>query len=191
MDICGAVLALVIFSPVMILTALLVKLTSKGPIIFKQERIGLAARPFCIYKFRSMCNGAESMQKELLRFNEATGPVFKMRNDPRVTPSGRFIRRWSRDELPQFWNVLKGDMSLVGPRPYMPYEVDVYKPLHFRRLEVLPGMTGIGQISGRSRLTFQEVVNFDLEYIERRSLLLDLQILLKTLPVVFSGRGAR
>ncbi|MBC7261827.1 MAG: sugar transferase, partial [Chloroflexi bacterium] len=119
------------------------------------------------------------------------GGVFKPANEKRITPVGRWLRKTSLDELPQLFNVLKGDMSLVGPRPSMPYEVDVYKPWHFRRLEVLPGITGLAQVRGRSSLTFQEIVSIDLEYIERRSLLLDLEILLKTLPVVLSARGAR
>jgi lipopolysaccharide/colanic/teichoic acid biosynthesis glycosyltransferase len=121
----------------------------------------------------------------------AHGGVFKPANDKRITPVGAFLRKASLDELPQLFNVLKGDMSLVGPRPSMPYEVDVYKPWHFRRLEVLPGMTGLAQVSGRSSLTFKDIVNFDIQYIEQSSLLVDLRILLQTLPVVFSGRGAR
>ena len=199
-DIVSSTLLLVLLSPLSLAIGILIKATSPGPAILVQERVGQGGRVFLFFKFRSMYNNSDRsadvrFAREYINGNHpvitAHGGVFKPANDKRITPVGRFLRKASLDELPQLFNVLKGDMSLVGPRPYMPYEVDVYKPLHFRRLEVLPGMTGLGQVSGRSRLTFQQVVDFDLEYIERRSLLLDLQILLKTLPVVFSGRGAR
>jgi lipopolysaccharide/colanic/teichoic acid biosynthesis glycosyltransferase len=184
----------------MIVVALAVKLTSSGPAILVQERVGQGGRVFAFYKFRSMFNNGDRSEDEHFAREyidggrgavAPPGGVFKPANDSRVTPVGRFLRKTSLDELPQLINVLKGDMSLVGPRPSMPYEVDVYKPWHFRRLEVLPGITGLAQIRGRSSLTFRDIVKIDIEYIEGCSLPLDLEILLKTLPVVLSQRGAR
>jgi len=199
-DIVASALLLILLSPLLLAIGIVIKATSPGPAILVQERVGQGGRVFLFYKFRSMYNNIDRTAgmhyaREYINGNQSAlttnGGVFKPANDKRITPVGRFLRKASLDELPQLFNVLKGDMSLVGPRPYMPYEVDMYKPLHFRRLEVLPGMAGLAQISGRSSLTFQEIVNFDLDYIERRSLLLDLQILLKTLPVVLSAQGAR
>lgn len=184
----------------MLAIALAIKATSPGPAILVQERVGKGGKIFAFYKFRSMYNHSDHSRDEQYARNyihgnhhvaAPRGGVFKPANDHRITPMGRWLRKTSLDELPQLFNVLKGDMSLVGPRPSMPYEVDAYKPRHFRRLEVLPGITGLAQIKGRSSLTFKEIVSIDIEYIERRSLLLDLEILLKTLPVVLSGRGAR
>jgi lipopolysaccharide/colanic/teichoic acid biosynthesis glycosyltransferase len=186
--------------PLMLVVAIAIKATSQGPAILVQERIGRGGRVFGFLKFRSMYDNPDrSLDERFARdyINGHSGPaarwqgVFKPANDKRVTPVGRLLRKTSLDELPQFLNVLKGDMSLVGPRPSMPYEVDVYKPWHFRRLEVLPGMTGLAQVKGRSNLTFREIVRIDIDYIQRRSFLLDLGILLKTLPVVLSRRGAR
>ena len=200
LDIVAATLLLLLLSPVMLVIALLIKATSAGPAILVQERIGKGGKVFAFYKFRSMYNDLDrSLDERFARgyINGNPHPaatwdgVFKPANDQRVTPVGRFLRKASLDELPQLFNILKGDMSLVGPRPSMPYEVDVYKPWHFRRLEVLPGMTGLAQVNGRSNLTFKDIVKIDLEYIERRSLWLDLQILLRTVPVVLSAQGAR
>ncbi len=199
-DILGALLLLILLSPLLIAIAAIIRLTSSGPAILIQERVGKGGRIFPFFKFRSMYNDTDRsadirFAREYINGNHtaiaASGGVFKPANDKRITPIGRIIRKASIDELPQLFNVLRGEMSLVGPRPSMAYEIDVYKPWHFRRLEVLPGMTGLAQVRGRSSLTFQQIVSYDIEYIERRSLLLDLQILLQTPMVVFSGRGAR
>jgi len=200
LDIVGGTLLLLLLLPLMLVIAVAIKATSPGPAILVQERVGKGGKVFPFYKFRSMYNNLDrSIDVGFARayihgLPSATvewDGVFKPANDKRVTPIGRLLRKASLDELPQLFNVLKGDMSLVGPRPSMPYEVDVYQPWHFRRLEVLPGITGLAQINGRSNLTFKEIVKIDIKYIERRCLLLDLKILLKTMPVVLSGRGAR
>lgn len=170
--------------------ALVIKFTSPGPIIFRQPRVGRAGRPFTAYKFRTMRVGAEDEVGQLAHLNEATGPLFKIRNDPRLTPFGKVLRRLSLDELPQLWNVLRGDMSLVGPRPPLPNEVDRYEDWHQKRLEVSPGMTGLWQVSGRSELSFDEMVMLDIYYIENWSPWLDLWILIKTIPSVLMARGA-
>ncbi len=190
-DVVVSAVLLVVLSPFMLLVALLVKLTSEGPAIYKQTRCGLYGRPFTLYKFRSMIKGAEDVLWEIKRFNEMGGPVFKMRNDPRVTPLGRFLRKWSIDELPQFWNVLKGEMSLVGPRAPLPDEVREYTRWQRRRLSVKPGITCLWQVSGRSEIDFAQWMKLDLEYIDNWSLLLDFKILLKTIPTVLLARGAR
>ncbi|CAH0121703.1 UDP-glucose:undecaprenyl-phosphate glucose-1-phosphate transferase [Paenibacillus sp. CECT 9249] len=181
---------LALLSPLLCIVALLIKIDSKGPVFFKQKRIGKSGSTFHMYKFRSMIYDAEEMKKKLERHNEATGPVFKMKNDPRVTRIGRFIRKYSIDELPQLFNVLRGEMSLIGPRPPLPEEVERYTDQHWIRLDVLPGITGLWQVSGRSDLTFEEWVNLDIYYIEKWSVSLDIKILLKTIPVVLKGEGA-
>jgi exopolysaccharide biosynthesis polyprenyl glycosylphosphotransferase len=190
MDVTLALLALVILSPVLLLTAIAIKLDSPGPVLFRQKRVGKGGREFYIYKFRSMRQDAEQYLSELEQHNEAKGPLFKIRDDPRCTAVGKFIRRTSIDELPQFYNVLRGEMSLVGPRPPLPREVDRYQPWHRRRLEVAPGITGLPQVSGRSNLTFDEMAFLDLYYIQNWSPALDTMILLRTLPNVLLGRGA-
>jgi exopolysaccharide biosynthesis polyprenyl glycosylphosphotransferase len=190
LDVLLAGAGLVLLAPLWGLIALVVRLDSPGPILFCQERVGRGGAHFILLKFRSMRQDADQVVKELLVFNEATGPLFKMRKDPRLTRIGRFLRRWSLDELPQLWNVLRGDMSLVGPRPPLPREVDQYEPWQLRRLEAAPGLTGLWQVSGRSELSFDEMVMLDLYYIENWSLALDLRILLRTLPAVFRGGGA-
>jgi len=177
-------------APVALVIAAAIRLESPGPILFCQPRVGRNGRVFTLYKFRSMQEGADAARARLHSRNEATGPIFKMRGDPRITRVGRIIRRLSLDELPQLWNVLRGDMSLVGPRPPMPCEVTEYEPWHLRRLDVAPGMTGLWQVSGRSHLTFDEMVMLDLFYAENWSLLLDLKILLRTVPTVLRGTGA-
>jgi exopolysaccharide biosynthesis polyprenyl glycosylphosphotransferase len=182
---------LVVLMPFMLLIGLLVKLTSKGPIIYRQVRCGLYGRRFVLHKFRSMRDGAEDVLWEIKHLNEMDGPVFKMRNDPRVTPLGRILRKTSIDEWPQFWNVLKGDMSLVGPRAPLPEEVKEYTRWQRRRLSVKPGITCLWQVSGRNEIDFHEWMKLDLHYIDNWSLLLDLKILLRTLPVVLLGKGAR
>lgn len=189
-DVFVALLALIILSPLMIVTALLVKLTSPGPIFYRQERVGKWGKTFGCYKFRSMYIDADKRKADLMAKNEADGPVFKMKKDPRVTLVGRFIRKMSIDELPQLLNVLKGDMSLVGPRPAVPNEVDEYDFNSRARLNVIPGITGLQQVSGRSDLNFQRWIELDLQYIEEQSLWTDIKILLKTIPAVIFARGA-
>jgi lipopolysaccharide/colanic/teichoic acid biosynthesis glycosyltransferase len=181
---------LVALSPVLALVVLAVKLTSPGPVLFRQIRFGARGRPFTMYKFRSMVADAEMFRAALAGANEVTGPVFKIREDPRLTAIGAFLRRTSLDELPQLWNVLRGEMSLVGPRPAVPSEVARYEPWQRRRLSMKPGLTCLWQISGRSRVAFDRWMRLDLEYVDRWSLGLDLWILVRTIPAVLSGRGA-
>jgi exopolysaccharide biosynthesis polyprenyl glycosylphosphotransferase len=190
-DIVGATAALVVLAPLMLLVALAIKLTSSGPIIYAQDRCGFNKRPMRMLKFRSMRAEAEQQQATLEDRNEAQGPVFKIRDDPRITPLGRMLRKYSVDELPQLFNVLRGDMSLVGPRP-LPWR-DVHRinrPSDMRRFSMRPGLTCLWQVQGRSNLGFERWVELDLEYIDRWSLGLDCQILLKTIPAVLSGKGA-
>jgi exopolysaccharide biosynthesis polyprenyl glycosylphosphotransferase len=189
-DLIGSGLFLVFFAPVMALLSLLIRLDSPGPAIFSQKRVGRFGRSFDVYKFRSMRVGAEEELAKLNELNEATGPIFKMRNDPRLTRFGRWLRRMSLDELPQFWNVLRGEMSLVGPRPALPSEVEQYQEWHKRRLEVSPGMTGLWQVSGRSELTFDEMVMLDIYYIENWTPWMDIGIVLRTIPTVLFAQGA-
>lgn len=189
-DIIVSTLGLIIFSPILGLTALLIKLEDRGPVFFAQERIGKWGKPFTMYKFRSMIIGADDVKDELLEKNEAGGVIFKMKRDPRITEVGYVLRRFSLDELPQLYNVLKGDMSLVGPRPHPTSEVADYSLSDRRRLQVIPGITGLWQVSGRSNLPFEKQVALDIQYIESQSLWGDIVLLLKTIPVVLLGRGA-
>lgn len=189
-DLVVAVLLLISLAPLFGLIALLIKLDSPGPIIFQQVRVGRNGKEFKCYKFRTMVADAEQRQPALEQTNPSSSPWFKLRDDPRRTRVGRFLRRASLDELPQLYNVLRGEMSLIGPRPGTPQEVAKYQPWHMRRLSASPGMTGLWQVSGRSELTFDEMVLLDLYYVENWSLLLDFKILLRTGPAVFSGRGA-
>jgi exopolysaccharide biosynthesis polyprenyl glycosylphosphotransferase len=190
-DILGAALGLLVLGPLlMVPIAVAIKLSSSGPVLFRQTRSGLRGRQFTMYKFRSMVGNAEMLRGPLEAFNEVSGPVFKMKNDPRVTRFGRFLRRTSLDELPQLWCVLKGEMSLVGPRPPIPSEVDEYDPWHRRRLSMKPGLTCLWQVSGRSTIAFEEWVRLDLQYTDNWSLWLDLRILLRTIPAVLNGVGA-
>jgi lipopolysaccharide/colanic/teichoic acid biosynthesis glycosyltransferase len=175
----------------MALIAIAIKLTSEGPILFRQTRIGRDGARFTLLKFRCMVDGAEEMRDELMAAHGAQDPrLFKLRDDPRLTPIGAILRRSSLDELPQFWHVLRGQMSLVGPRPQMPEEVANYEPWHFQRLAVTPGLTGLWQVNGRSNLSFDEMVRLDLYYAEHWSPWLDMKIVLRTIPAVLSGRGA-
>jgi len=203
LDIVGAITALVLLSPVMLIVGLAVAVTSRGPIIFKQTRLGQRGIPFNFYKFRSMRCGADDQihrdyvakliagDLEGINQGEATTPLYKMKDDPRITRVGRLIRKTSIDELPQLFNVLKGDMSLVGPRPPLPYEAEKYQSWHLRRiLEVKPGITGIWQVNGRSKTSFDEMVRMDLRYIRTCSLALDLKILLKTIKVVLHDEAS-
>ena len=190
MDVVGAAIGLVLLSPIMALTALAVRLTSPGPVLFTQPRVGKDGRTFTFWKFRTMTVGAAERKPELADRNEQTWPVFKMKRDPRVTPLGRLLRKTSLDELPQLWNVVQGDMSLVGPRPPTLDEVQEYERWHLRRLELTPGLTCIWQVSGRSLIGFADWVRMDLQYARQRSVRVDLMLLARTVPAVLSGRGA-
>jgi exopolysaccharide biosynthesis polyprenyl glycosylphosphotransferase len=186
-------LVLLVALPALFLTglvALAIRLESPGAIFYTQERVGKDGKRFRMIKFRSMVVDADDQKEALRQMNEASGPIFKIRNDPRLTRVGRFMRRLSLDELPQLWNVLNGDMSLVGPRPPLPEEVAAYQAWHLRRLEVKGGLTGLWQISGRSDLTFDEQCLLDIYYIENWSLAMDLRLITQTLPHLLSGRGA-
>lgn len=185
-----SLVSLCLLSPFLLLIAGLIKLEDGGPILFWQWRMGFGGSTFRFYKFRSMCVDAERRLGALRAGEQDHSPHFKMRGDPRVTATGRWLRRFSLDEIPQLWNVVRGDLSLVGPRPALPEEVARYGPHQRRRLEVPPGVTCIWQVSGRSLIPFEDQVELDLAYIRRRSLLLDAQILLRTVPAVLSGRGA-
>jgi exopolysaccharide biosynthesis polyprenyl glycosylphosphotransferase len=189
-DLVVAGIAVLFSSPLWIASAVLIKITSRGPVFFRQERVGREGKSFTIYKFRTMVQGAELMQAQLEGRNEASGPLFKIREDPRVTRVGKWLRRWSLDEVPQLLNVLTGDMSLVGPRPPLPKEVATYEDWHHDRLEVSPGITGLWQVGGRSELSFDDYVRLDLFYIENWSIVYDLYILAKTVPAVLLSRGA-
>jgi len=189
-DLAGALTGIVLFGPLMLLFSLLIKLTSRGPVLYRSTRLGHEGRKFTFFKFRSMYAGADRDRDQLLHLNEVDGPAFKLTCDPRTTRIGRFMRSTSIDELPQFFNVLLGDMSLVGPRPPLPEEEAKYEPWQRRRLEVKPGITCLWQISGRSRLGFNEWMRLDLEYIRRQSFATDARILLRTIPAVLSRDGA-
>lgn len=190
MDIVGAIAALIVLSPVMVTVTILIKLTSRGPILFKQQRAGFGGKAFTFYKFRSMVIDAEARKKDLLKYNERTGPAFKMSDDPRVTRLGKFIRKWSLDELPQLFNVLKGDLSLVGPRPLPIEEALQHNQWQDRRLSVTPGITCLWQVYARHDNSFDRWVRLDIRYILKQSPLLDLKILLMTLPAVLLHKGA-
>lgn len=190
-DMIGAVIGLLMLSPLLLLLALIIKLEDKkSSIFFSQERIGLNGQPFRMYKFRSMVSDAEKQLDTLLSQNETTGAMFKMANDPRVTKVGKFIRKTSLDELPQLWNVLKGEMSLVGPRPPLSREVIEYTSYDLQRLSVVPGCTGLWQISGRSNIGFTEMVELDLLYIKSRTIWMDLMIIIKTFTVLLGSKDA-
>jgi exopolysaccharide biosynthesis polyprenyl glycosylphosphotransferase len=189
-DLVLTTLAVVALSPVLLAVAAAITLDSPGPIFYRQQRVGKDGRHFWMLKFRSMCLDADARLAELRARNEASGPLFKMRQDPRVTRVGRFIRRWSLDELPQLFNVLRGEMSLVGPRPPLPSEVEQYEDWQHGRLRAVPGLTGLWQVSGRSEVPFHDMVRLDLHYIRNWSLSLDVEILLRTIPAVLTNRGA-
>jgi exopolysaccharide biosynthesis polyprenyl glycosylphosphotransferase len=193
LDFVGALVLLAVAALPLAAVALLIKLTSPGPVLFRQQRSGLNGRPFTLYKFRTMVSNAEQLKHELAAMNEMSGPVFKVSNDPRVTPLGKVLRKFSIDEFPQLYNVLRGEMSLVGPRPLPVDEVKRFNDLaHRRRLSMKPGLTCLWQVSGRNQLTdFKEWVRLDLEYIDNWSLWLDLKILCRTVPVVLVGTGAK
>jgi exopolysaccharide biosynthesis polyprenyl glycosylphosphotransferase len=190
LDIVGSLVGLVVLFPVLLVAALLVKMTSPGPALYRQERVGLRGRQFRVWKFRSMSFGSDQRVADLMAEHGGYVPFYKMRDDPRITPFGRFLRRSSIDELPQLINVLKGEMSLIGPRPQVQAEVDQYAPEHHRRLVVKPGITGLWQVSGRSDVPRHEALLLDLYYIDTWSLRGDLHILLKTAKAVTTARGA-
>jgi exopolysaccharide biosynthesis polyprenyl glycosylphosphotransferase len=181
--------ALVTMFPLLLLIAIAIKLDSRGPVIYASTRIGRKGRTFRCYKFRTMSTNAEALKASLQHLNERDGVLFKITNDPRITRLGRFLRKYSLDELPQFWNVLKGDMSMVGPRPPLADEVQQYELDHLRRLDVLPGITGLWQVESRCNTSFASYISLDMQYVERWNLMLDLQVLLKTIVVVVAGSG--
>jgi exopolysaccharide biosynthesis polyprenyl glycosylphosphotransferase len=188
-DVLFSFFILLLLSPLLILISLGIKLTSPGPLLFKQERCGLNGRRFKLLKFRTMVENAEEIKSQVAHLNEMSGPVLKIHNDPRITLIGKFLRRYSLDEFPQFINVLKGDMSIVGPRPPIPNEVDQYEYVQRRRLSVRPGITCLWQVNGRNKIDFSDWVKMDLEYIDRWSFALDMKIILKTIPAVLKGTG--
>jgi exopolysaccharide biosynthesis polyprenyl glycosylphosphotransferase len=190
-DMVAAILLLIVLTPLFVVIMSLIYISSPGPVFYKQTRVGRWGKLFTMWKFRSMYTDADARLKEIMAQNEMSGGViFKMKNDPRIIPVGRFIRKASIDELPQLWNVLKGDMSLVGPRPALPSEVNQYSLEDRKRLEVIPGITCIWQVSGRSNIPFPQQVQLDVQYIQSQSILLDLKLLFKTIPAVLLSRGA-
>ena len=190
-DLIGALLGILILSPIFLLVMVLIKIEDRNAsVFFKQVRVGINGQEFLMYKFRSMITNAEAMMDELVKENEVEGLMFKIQKDPRITKVGSFIRKTSIDELPQLWNVIKGDMSLVGPRPPLPREVEKYNKNDIKRLSVIPGCTGLWQVSGRNELSFKEMVELDLYYIEKRSIGFDLKIIYRTIYVVLTSKGA-
>jgi lipopolysaccharide/colanic/teichoic acid biosynthesis glycosyltransferase len=189
-DLVVGTVILILLIPILPLIAVMIKLDTRGPVFFKQDRVGEGGRLFKFYKFRSMIHAADKSKASLVELNEQDGPIFKIRSDPRITSVGRFLRRSSLDEIPQIFNVLKGDMSVVGPRPPLPSEVVNYQPWHMGRLAVKPGITCLWQISGRSQIGFNEWMRLDMEYLKTRSFRTDLLIFLKTIPAVIARKGA-
>lgn len=190
LDVIASFLGLVILSPILLIVAILIKLESKGPAIFSQSRIGLNGKEFKMYKFRSMVQNAEELKEKLAKQNEMSGPMFKMKNDPRVTKVGKFIRKTSIDELPQLLNILKGDMTLVGPRPSLPREVEKFESWMLKRLEVKPGLTCYWQVSGRNNIDFYDWMKLDLKYVNDMSFWLDIKLIFKTVAVLFGDKNA-
>ncbi|WP_289128197.1 sugar transferase [uncultured Clostridium sp.] len=189
-DIIGAGSGLLLLSPVIAIVACAVKFTSKGPIFFSQKRVGKNGKIFEMYKFRSMVVNAEELKEKLVHQNEMSGPMFKMKDDPRVTKIGKFIRKTSIDELPQLWNVLKGDMSLVGPRPSLLKEVKQFEKWMYKRLTVKPGLTCYWQVSGRNNIDFEDWMKLDISYVEDRNLWIDIKLIFKTVFVLFGDKNA-
>ncbi len=190
MDRTGALAGMILSAPILILAVIAIRIDSRGPILYRQKRTGKNGRVFDMYKLRTMVDEADTIKKNLEHLNEMSGPVFKIKEDPRVTAVGRFLRKYSIDEIPQFWNVLKGDMSLVGPRPPLPEEVTNFEPWQHRKLSVKPGLSCLWQINGRNEVDFEHWMKMDLQYIDRWSLKEDARILIKTIPAVFKGKGA-
>ena len=189
-DIVASFTGLIVLSPLMLVVSILIKLESKGEVIFKQKRVGLNGKEFYMYKFRSMVINAEELKAELESQNEMSGPMFKMKDDPRITKIGKFIRKTSIDELPQLINVIKGDMSLVGPRPSLPKEVEEFETWMRERLEVKPGLTCIWQVSGRNNIDFEDWMKLDIKYVRERSFKLDIKLILKTVLVLLGDKNA-
>ena len=190
LDVIASFLGLVILSPILLIVAILIKLESKGPAIFSQSRIGLNGKEFKMYKFRSMVQNAEELKEKLAKQNEMSGPMFKIKNDPRVTKVGKFIRKTSIEELPQLLNILKGDMTLVGPRPSLPREVEKFESWMLKRLEVKPGLTCYWQVSGRNNIDFYEWMKLDLKYVNDMNFWLDIKLIFKTVAVLFGDKNA-
>lgn len=189
-DIVASFTGLILLSPLILIVSMLIKLESKGEVIFKQKRVGLNGKEFYMYKFRSMVINAEELKEQLESQNEMSGPMFKIKDDPRITKVGKFIRKTSIDELPQLINVIKGDMSLVGPRPSLPNEVKKFEQWMMERLEVKPGLTCIWQISGRNNIDFEDWMKLDIKYVRERSFKLDIKLILKTVLVLFGDKNA-
>ena len=189
-DIIGAGLGLILLSPIIAIVACAVKVTSKGPIFFSQKRVGKNGELFEMYKFRSMVVNAEELKENLEDQNEMSGPMFKIKDDPRITKVGKFIRKTSIDELPQLWNILKGDMSLVGPRPSLPKEVEQFDNWMFKRLSVRPGLTCYWQVSGRNNIDFEDWMKLDCRYVDERNLWIDIKLIFKTVFVLFGDKNA-
>lgn len=189
-DIVASFTGLILLSPLILIVSILIKLESKGEVIFKQKRVGLNGKEFYMYKFRSMVINAEELKEQLESQNEMSGPMFKIKDDPRITKVGKFIRKTSIDELPQLINVIKGDMSLVGPRPSLPKEVKKFEQWMMERLEVKPGLTCIWQISGRNNIDFEDWMKLDIKYVRERSFKLDMKLILKTVLVLLGDKNA-
>ena len=189
-DIICSFVGILVLSPLFIIIAIIIKFTSKGPVFFSQKRVGRNGKEFDMYKFRSMVVNAEELKEKLAAQNEMSGPMFKMKDDPRVTKVGKFIRKTSIDELPQLWNILKGDMSLVGPRPSLPKEVAQFDEWMYKRLEVKPGLTCYWQVSGRNNIDFEDWMKLDVKYVEERNLWIDIKLIFKTVGVLFGDKNA-
>lgn len=189
-DIICSFVGILVLSPLFIIIAIIVKFTSKGPVFFSQKRVGRNGKEFDMYKFRSMVVNAEELKEKLAAQNEMSGPMFKMKDDPRVTKVGKFIRKTSIDELPQLWNILKGNMSLVGPRPSLPKEVAQFEDWMYKRLEVKPGLTCYWQVSGRNNIDFEDWMKLDIRYVEERNLWIDIKLIFKTVFVLFGDKNA-
>ena len=189
-DITCSFVGILVLSPLFIIIAIIIKFTSKGPVFFSQKRVGRNGKEFDMYKFRSMVVNAEELKEKLAAQNEMSGPMFKMKDDPRVTKVGKFIRKTSIDELPQLWNILKGDMSLVGPRPSLPKEVAQFEDWMHKRLDVKPGLTCYWQVSGRNNIDFEDWMKLDVKYVEERNLWIDIKLIFKTVGVLFGDKNA-
>ena len=189
-DITCSFVGILVLSPLFIIIAIIIKFTSKGPVFFSQKRVGRNGKEFDMYKFRSMVVNAEELKEKLAAQNEMSGPMFKMKDDPRVTKVGKFIRKTSIDELPQLWNVLKGDMSLVGPRPSLPKEVAQFEDWMHKRLDVKPGLTCYWQVSGRNNIDFEDWMKLDIRYVEEKNLWIDIKLIFKTVGVLFGDKNA-
>lgn len=191
LDLVGAIVGIIITCPITLIVAIAIKLESKGPVFFAQERVGINGKKFKMYKFRSMVVNAEELKEKLSAHNEMSGPMFKMKEDPRVTKIGKIIRKTSIDELPQLINILKGEMSLVGPRPSLPKEVEEFEPWMLERLRVKPGLTCYWQVSGRNSIDFEDWMKLDIKYVRERSLWIDIKLIFKTMGVLFGDENAR